>query len=147
MKTTDIDSLFQSADNDLKSAGEELCRPMEDVMCSAVCIKARNSIYNYLRGYALFNRHTPPQSPSVDESRTYRDLIMECIRFDKSFGDIPVYPLQCSWSLPDQKDVYCFSFYKVKECYDLALSIKEHVNGKIKSQKNNMNGLSHAGRK
>ena len=100
---------FQKAQEKLHEAGDELCKPHEDVVAFVVCKNSVSAIENYLKGYL----NTRGFETSDQESLEH--LLNRCRMLDKRFNTVDIQAIDCK-SKVGHND-YCDSVEKVSSCY------------------------------
>lgn len=107
--------LFEEAYQKMEAAGEELCRPEEDVVSFLVCKHSHVAIENFLKGFLLKNNIDP------EDFKTINDLHEKCVELNGKFGEIDFSALSCKSYKPDTRS--CNTISKVNGCYELAGNI------------------------
>lgn len=104
--------LFEEAFKKLEAAGEELCRPEEDVVSYLVCKHSQVAIENFLKGYLLKNNIDPEDYGNINS------LYEKCLELNNSFREIDLSDFTCKSYKPDSRS--CTSISKVSGCYEIA---------------------------
>lgn len=104
--------LFKEAFQKLEAAGEELCRPEEDVVSFLVCKHSQAAIENFLKGYLLKNDIDPEDYSNIS------GLYNKCLELNSNFSEIDLSNFTCKSYAPDSRS--CTSISKVSGCFDIA---------------------------
>lgn len=108
-------ALFSEAVKNVNEAGEELCRPEEDVVSVLVCKKAQRATENFLRGFLLDNGVEP------NNHNTLNDLYKQCKKLNPNFSKVNLSSFNCLSDKLDSKS--CNELSKVNGCYTTANNI------------------------
>jgi len=108
-------ALFNEAIKNVNEAGEELCRPEEDVVSVLVCKKAQRATENFLRGFLLDNGVEP------NNQSTLEALYQQCKKLNPSFSKVSLANFNCLSDKLDSKT--CNEIPKVNGCYITANNI------------------------
>lgn len=109
---TKAKGLFEEAFQKLEAAGEELCRPEEDVVSFLVCKHSQAAIENFLKGYLLKNNIDPQGHHNISS------LYKKCLALNSNFSEIDLSNFTCKSYNPDSRS--CTSISKVSSCFDIA---------------------------
>jgi len=108
-------ALFSEAVKNVNEAGEELCRPEEDVVSVLVCKKAQRATENFLRGFLLDNGVEPKSQ------NTLEDLYEQCKKLNPNFSNVNLSNFNCFSDTLDSMS--CNELSKVNSCYTTANNI------------------------
>lgn len=103
---------FDSAQEKLKVAKQELFRPEEDMVTYLVCKNSQYAIENYLKGYLLKN------GVDIEDCNTIDSLYNQCLIINKNFEKVDLSDFQCKAHNLDSR--FCTEIPKVSNCYDAA---------------------------
>lgn len=121
--------LFEDAETSLKNAREQLYQPAEDVVTYSVCVFARNALYHFLS--CLYMIHSSEHEDSLNESPTMEQLIEYCSKYDERLKSLDFSSINCKCrnvvDVSDDEIFYCNDVFQVRECTELAESVRELV--------------------
>jgi len=103
---------FEKANEQMRSANDELYKPQEDVVTFKVCKNSLFAIENYLKGFISQRGYNTDKNESLDQ------LMERCRLLDKNFNKIDLNTIDCS-SNPDHNR-FCESINKVNSCFQTA---------------------------
>ena len=103
---------FEKAAKHLKSANQELYKPIEDVVSLPVCQNALLSIENNLRGFLAQRGFETRETESIDH------LLKRCQMLDKRFQSINLVNIDCRHMHKSNR--YCEDIEKVNSCFESA---------------------------
>ena len=109
---TKANELFETAQEKLNEAKEELFRPKEDIVSYLVCKNSQVAIENYLKGYLLKN------GVDIDDCDTIDSLFKQCVAVNSNFKKVDLSDLECKGH--DLNSRYCNEVFKVSKCFDAA---------------------------
>jgi HEPN domain-containing protein len=109
---TKAKELFETAQEKLNEAKQELFRPEEDMVTYLVCKNSQHAIENYLKGYLLNN------GVDIEDYNTIDSLYNQCLVINKNFEKVDLSDFQCKAHNLDSR--FCTEIPKVSNCFDAA---------------------------
>jgi len=109
---TKAKELFETAQEKLNEAKQELFRPEEDMVTYLVCKNSQHAIENYLKGYLLKN------GVDIEDCNTIDSLYNQCLVINKNFEKVDLSDFQCKAHNLDSR--FCTETPKVSNCFDAA---------------------------
>ena len=106
------DILFRLANEMMADVEWRMNRTRDGVLTHAACFNARQSIFNYLRGYLLVNDIAP------NEPATLVSLWSQCKQIDSNFDQLDLAPIQCRDAV--HRNDLCLDRNQVNECWNIA---------------------------
>ncbi|HQQ94901.1 MAG TPA: hypothetical protein PLQ93_10120 [Bacteroidia bacterium] len=125
LNTELMDSLRQTLD-ELRTAENELNRPMEDVVTLSLCVTARKSMSDLMHIYLKINTQHSFKEQSL------QDLLEGCKNHDPHFEQVSLGKIYCN-SLNHSlcEDKHCLLYNNVEECMKVAGQLKQLVLQKL----------------
>ncbi len=112
---------FNTANEQLKKANEELYKPQEDVVNFLVCKNTLFAIENYLKGFLSQRGYETSNDDSLDI------LLERCKLIDKKFNRIDLSVIDCSSDHVNH--TFCEDSNKVNACFQQADDLDNLLKG------------------
>jgi len=121
--------LFEDAETSLKAAKGQLYQPAEDVVTYSVCVFARNALYHFMS--CLYLIYSQDKEEKLDDAPTLEQMIDYCSRYNDKLKSMDFSSVNCKCrdlsSVDDDEIFYCNDVFQVKQCTDLAESVRDMV--------------------